>query len=454
MNINIEKLTKEQEDGSMSNSDNVSVIGKLVSAPPGPDLIGEDLISNVKANSLNKNVHVIMKKKNDNVSENNDLREENKKQSLSLKKCIEKKIKGGKKRATKPTKVFKISEEMVDQILELENGLLAMTCVMEWQIRIFYYISGKLKMELPGHNDYIMGMISIPKSNQLISYSWDKDIKIWSAKYNFMLIKQIDRTGMINNLFMITPNLFLIEESQSETFFRHKKVTEVISMKSSVTLAKFDKNSGLGSWLGILEKTNTIMFNKHSESWVKFWKLQRGDMITTSLYKPRYDVKRWYELDETKIIATFRDIGMYVIYDYVNQTELYSLCPHSNDIINLSVREYVNFAAESPSVKRKLSAILNMDQEDETKMCDTIPDPILTKKKLSSQNKHKLIISGGKDRNIIVSDVVNMWKVGQITLKNCTSDGYKFIGLSKCEQVWVCMNNQYIYVYDLKQVFL
>lgn len=99
---------------------------------------------------------------------------------------------------------------------------------------------------------------------------------------------------------------------------------------------------------------------------------------------------------------------MYVIYDYVNQTELYSLCPHSNDIINLSVREYVNFAAESPSVKRKLSAILNMDQEDETKMCDTIPDPILTKKKLSSQNKHKLIISGGKDRNIIVSDVVNM----------------------------------------------
>ena len=62
-----------------------------------------------------------------------------------------------------------------------------------------------------------------------------------------MLIKQIDRTGMINNLFMITPNLFLIEESQSETFFRHKKVTEVISMKSSVTLAKFDKNSGLGS---------------------------------------------------------------------------------------------------------------------------------------------------------------------------------------------------------------
>lgn len=37
---------------------------------------------------------------------------------------------------------------------------------------------------------------------------------------------------------------------------------------------------------------------------------------------------------------------------------------------------------------------------------------------LSDHNEHKLIISGGRDRTIIISDVVEMKKLGEIVLKN------------------------------------
>ena len=401
---------------------------------------------------MTKNYKVIKHIANDNTSENGGLKLNNAKKSLSLKKCVEKKVKAGQKRATKPTKMFKIGEEMVDELLELQDGLLAMTCVKEHVIRIFDYIGGRLKKELFGHNDFIIGMMANPAINQLVTYSCDKDIKIWSIRHNFMLLKTIIRDGMINDMFMISPTIYLIDESKSGSFCRPNKVTEIVNFKSGATLSKVDKNLGLGTCIGVLNSTKTIMFSKHGESCVKFCKLSSSGMDTMSKYNPKFNIKKCYELDESKVIATFRDIGMFVVYDFRNGQEMYSLCPHQNDIIHMSIREYSNLKVPQVNLKRKLSSLLNLELCDEEQFLRDIPDPEAMKTELSWRNSSKMIISGGRDRNIIISDVVNMRRMGQITLKNCTSDGYKFIGLKNNEEVWVCTNNQYIYVYDLKEV--
>jgi len=75
---------------------------------------------------------------------------------------------------------------------------------------------------------------------------------------------------MINNLFMISPTIFLVEESQNSSFFKPNKVSELISLKSGATLFKFDKMLGLGICLGVLHKSKTIMFGKLVDSSVRF----------------------------------------------------------------------------------------------------------------------------------------------------------------------------------------
>jgi hypothetical protein len=42
--------------------------------------------------------------------------------------------------------------------------------------------------------------------------------------------------------------------------------------------------------------------------------------------------------------------------------------------------------------------------------------------------------------------------LGQITLTNCSNEGYRFTGLRRKEEVWVWTLNGYIYVYDLNDV--
>lgn len=311
-----------------------------------------------------QNVQNALTNVNDIASEVNDLKSNNAKQSLSLKKDVEKHSKFDKRKPSKPTKMFKVAEEMVDEIIELENGMLAMTCVKEHKIRIFDYLSGKLKKELYAHNDFIMGMISVPQRNQLISYGCEKDIKIWSVNHNFMLIKQFYRVGMINKVIMMSPTLFMIEESQSGSLFKPKKITEIISTQSGSTCIKFGKDSGIGTCLGILPKSKTLMFTKNGESGVKFCKIWMRQIETINKYKPKYSVKKCYELDMTRVIAIFRDIGMFIVYDFTTSTEMYSLCPHSNDIIRLSVREYVSLKIPNNYIKRKLSNILDIDWEE------------------------------------------------------------------------------------------
>ena len=71
---------------------------------------------------------------------------------------------------------------------------------------------------------------------------------------------------------------------------------------------------------------------------------------------------------------------------------------------------------------------------------------------LANRNYNKLIISGGRDRTIVISDVVEMKKLGEINLKNWSMEGYRFTGLRRKEEVWVWTLNGYIYVYDLKEI--
>jgi len=120
---------------------------------------------------------------------------------------------------------------------------------------------------------------------------------------------------------------------------------------------------------------------------------------------------------------------MFMIYDYINNKELYSLCPHSNDILNLTVREYFNLKIPKKIIKRKLSSILDVFEDE--KLEAEVENPLQTMDELSYKNNYKMIISGGRDRNIIISDVVNMRKLGQITLKHCSMDGYKFVSLRR-----------------------
>lgn len=134
--------------------------------------------------------------------------------------------------------MFKVEDGIVHDLLELENGNLAMTGIKDSKIRIFDFISGRLKKELEGHNDYVMEMKSIPSKHTLLSYSCDKTIKLWSTKHNFMLLKSIERPGIINKLFIFNPELLLIQESQG-TYFKPNNITQILSLKVGIFKNKF-----------------------------------------------------------------------------------------------------------------------------------------------------------------------------------------------------------------------
>lgn len=87
--------------------------------------------------------------------------------ALSLKKSVNRNLRIGTKRTTKPSRVFKVEEGIVHNLLELPNGTLAMAGIKHCRICIFDFISGTLLKELVGHNDSITEMKSKFNLNQV-----------------------------------------------------------------------------------------------------------------------------------------------------------------------------------------------------------------------------------------------------------------------------------------------
>jgi hypothetical protein len=98
--------------------------------------------------------------------------------------------------------------------------------------------------------------------------------------------------------------------------------------------------------------------------------------------------------------------------------------------------------------------LFNKDTIEELKSEDEEESPTINRvSELAKRNDNKIVITGGRDRTIVISDVVEMKKLGEITLKNCSNEGYRFIGLKRNEEIWVCtLNDAHIYVYNLKDI--
>ena len=151
----------------------------------------------------------------------------------------------------------------------------------------------------------------------------------------------------------------------------------------------------------------------------------------------------------------YRDVGVFFsVYDFAECKEIYSLCPHTNDILNVSIRQYHNI--ETKTLKRRtsldLSFLLRREAEEIKNIDEELKETLDKISELDNRNFNKLIISGGRDRTIVISDVVEMKKLGEINLKNWSMEGYRFTGLRRKEEVWVWTLNGYIYVYDLKEI--
>ena len=167
----------------------------------------------------------------ENISEKAELTPINRKQSLTMKKDISRKVGPKSRKTTTPSRVFEVGDGVVHEILELNNGNIAITGIKDNNIRIFDFITGRLKKMLVGHQDYIMGIISLPTTKMLISYSCDKSVKLWSTK-NFKLMKSLERPGLILSLHIMSPEILLIQEAKSTSFFVPSKITEVVSIKN------------------------------------------------------------------------------------------------------------------------------------------------------------------------------------------------------------------------------
>jgi hypothetical protein len=217
---------------------------------------------------------------------------------------------------------FKVEDGLVHELLELENGIIgklsltpcvynfedinnltniAMTGIKDSYIRIFDFISGKLKKELKGHKDYVMEMRSIKEKRLLLSYSCDKTIKLWSTKNNFMLVCSIKRPGIVNKIFSLTPKLCLIQESQRTSFFRPNNITQILSLESRSVLQSYDKSKDLGACLGVLRDPTVLMFSKNGDSGIRFYTLEQREFNLISEYKPKYNIRDCYQLDESKV---------------------------------------------------------------------------------------------------------------------------------------------------------
>lgn len=338
-------------------------------------------------------------------------------------------------KSTKPTRVFKVGDGVVHELVEVNNGNLAMSGIKDNKIRIFDFISGKLKQELCGHSDYIMEMITIPSKNLLISYSCDKTINIWDTKRNFILLKSLQRRGMILNVHTINPSIFLVQESQGASFFRPNKVTEIVCLHNGATLRRFDKSSNLGKCIGVLQSTNSMIFSKPVTTTIKFYKMKAKNLVTFAEYSPKYMVSDCYELDKSKIVVTFKDTGMYTVVDYIKGHELYTLCPHNNDILNVCIHQSKHLLNCRGNTGTSFSQLVWQNEDDEPVK---IENSDTVKERFEDLTyKNQLIISSGRDRNIVISDAVGMRKLGQITIKNCSNDGFRFTVLRRKDEVWV-----------------
>lgn len=116
-----------------------------------------------------------------------------------------------------------------------------------------------------------------------------------------------------------------------------------------------------------------------------------------------------------------RDVGVFSVWDFAECKEIYSLCPHTNDILNVSIRQYHNI--ETKTIKRRtsldLSFLLRRNAEESKESNEEELAATIEKiSELDNRNYNKLIISGGRDRTIVISDVVEMKKLGEINLKN------------------------------------
>lgn len=190
---------------------------------------------------MNKNAGII--------SECAEMTPKNKRLALTLKGEVDRTAKLKAYVATTPSRVFKVGDGVVHEILELENGYLAISGIKDNLIRIFDSKTGRLVKLLKGHQDYIMGMVNIPKQSTLVSYSCDKSIKLWSTKHGYINVRNFERSGMILNLHIIEPELLVIQESQSTSFFIPTKITEVLSIKNGCSVKKFNKSDNLGKLL-------------------------------------------------------------------------------------------------------------------------------------------------------------------------------------------------------------
>jgi hypothetical protein len=107
----------------------------------------------------------------DNISECAEMSSCNKKKALSIMKAINRKLVNKSRHVTQPSRILELGYGTVHELLELDNGNIAITGIKDSKIRIFDFITGRLKAELNGHKDYVMGMVNIPNKCMLVSYS-------------------------------------------------------------------------------------------------------------------------------------------------------------------------------------------------------------------------------------------------------------------------------------------
>lgn len=107
----------------------------------------------------------------DNISECAEMSSCNKKKALSIMKAINRKLVNKSRHVTQPSRILELGYGTVHELLELDNGNIAITGIKDSKIRIFDFITGRLKTELNGHKDYVMGMVNIPNKCMLVSYS-------------------------------------------------------------------------------------------------------------------------------------------------------------------------------------------------------------------------------------------------------------------------------------------
>mmetsp|Transcript_38776 Transcript_38776/g.44372 ORF Transcript_38776/g.44372 Transcript_38776/m.44372 type:complete len:108 (-) Transcript_38776:594-917(-) len=106
-----------------------------------------------------------------------------------------------------------------------------------------------------------------------------------------MLVKSIERSGIINKLYTFTPSLILIQESQGTSFFKPNNVTQIVSLKSKTVIKKADKTENSGVCQGVLTKAMVAVFTKNGESSLKFCRFKHKKFELISEFVPKYNVR-------------------------------------------------------------------------------------------------------------------------------------------------------------------